>query len=281
MSNALQISELNHDLIRDPERAFVPQEMDNTDLRTIKEVEGAIIAAKRFPRNEDFALNRIRVACSRSRLAESAIYQYPRGGTTVDGPSIRLAETLALCWGNIQKGVRELSSDEEKTKYEAYAYDIETNVRASRVFTVRHGRYTRSGGFKKVDDPRDIYEVVASHAARRLRACILEIIPQDIVEEALEFCEQTLEKIYAKEPIEGRRDKMFAFFKDKYRIPQEVVAKRFQKNPGALNVHDLLELKKIARSLEDGMSRASDWFEMKADGSAAKQDLNKAIENIG
>jgi len=33
--------------------------------------------------------------------AEVASYEYPRGNEKVSGPSIRLAEVLAQCWGNM------------------------------------------------------------------------------------------------------------------------------------------------------------------------------------
>lgn len=281
MKSAIDISDITNHMLEEPKaNQFMPQQYDNSDLRTIKEVEGAIISAKRFPRNEDTALAKIKRACQRSRLAETAIYQYPRAGTVVEGASIRLAETVSLAWGNIQKGVRELKADNESTTYEAFAIDLETNVRASRIFTVKHGRYTKKNGFTKVSDPRDIYEVVMSHGARRLRACILEIIPQDIIEEALEICNRTLQSLYAKEPIEQRRKAMFDFFKEQFKVSPEAIGKRYLKAPDALNNHDLLELKKVAQSLRDGMSKAADWFGGQ-DGPQEKADLNKEIEQIG
>ena len=54
-----------------------------------------MVIAKKFPRNETLAISRIMQACERLSLAESSLYAYPRGGTTVSGPSIRLAEALA------------------------------------------------------------------------------------------------------------------------------------------------------------------------------------------
>ncbi|PWW19485.1 hypothetical protein DFO73_12055 [Cytobacillus oceanisediminis] len=64
----------------------------------------------------------------------------------------------------------------------AYAWDLETNVRQEKVFTVKHSRKAK-GSITKLDDPRDIYELVANNGARRLRSYILGIIPGDIVEQ--------------------------------------------------------------------------------------------------
>lgn len=67
--------------------------------RQAQEVQGAMVIAKRFPRDEVESFNRIMQSCKRKSLAESAMYEYPRGGTKVSGPSIRLAEAMAQNWG--------------------------------------------------------------------------------------------------------------------------------------------------------------------------------------
>ncbi len=50
--------------------------------------------------------------------------------------------------------------------------------------------YTRSGGYKLTDD-RDIYELEANMGSRRLRACILQIIPGDVTSAAVAACRKT------------------------------------------------------------------------------------------
>ncbi|BEI75849.1 hypothetical protein Rumi2_11580 [[Ruminococcus] torques] len=54
--------------------------------RQAQEVQGAMVIAKRFPRDEVESFNRIMQSCKRKSLAESAMYEYPRGGTKVSGP---------------------------------------------------------------------------------------------------------------------------------------------------------------------------------------------------
>lgn len=78
------------------------------EARAVQEVRAALVIAKRFPRDEVEARGRILEACKRPGLAERAMYSYPRGGTRVTGPSIRLAETLARFWGNLSYGIREI-----------------------------------------------------------------------------------------------------------------------------------------------------------------------------
>ena len=108
--------------------------------REMEEVKGQIFMARQFPRNVFQAEQRILDACKRPSLAETAVYSYPRGGTRVEGPSIRLAEVLAQNWGNIAFGIKELEQRPGESVAMAYAWDLETNVRQEKVFTVPHSR---------------------------------------------------------------------------------------------------------------------------------------------
>ena len=76
-------------------------QMEMMISRQAQEVQAAMVIAKRFPRDEVDSYNRIIQSCKRNTLAESAMYEYPRGGTKVTGPSIRLAEAMAQNWGNL------------------------------------------------------------------------------------------------------------------------------------------------------------------------------------
>lgn len=104
--------------------------------RQAQEVQGAIVMAKKFPRDEYDAMERIKRTCQRATLAEQAIYSYPRGGQTVMGPSIRLAEALAQNWGNIDYGVIELEQKNGASEMMAYAWDLESNTRVKLPFFI-------------------------------------------------------------------------------------------------------------------------------------------------
>lgn len=47
-------------------------------VRSAKEVEAMVLMAKRFPRDEGLAENKILGACKREKLAQTATYGYPR-----------------------------------------------------------------------------------------------------------------------------------------------------------------------------------------------------------
>jgi len=227
--------------------------------REMEEVKGQIFMARQFPRNVYQSEQRIIDNCKRPELAQAAVYSYPRGGMKVEGPSIRLAEVLAQNWGNLAFGVKELEQRAGESVAMAYAWDLETNVRQEKVFTVPHTRKAK-GNIKKLDDPRDIYELVANNGARRLRACILGIIPGDIVDKAVEECNKTMQGNNA-EPLKERIAKSLKIFKEKYQVTQEQIENKFGYNTDAFTERDLVELGKIYTSLKDGMSKPEDWFD--------------------
>lgn len=236
--------------------------------RQAQEVQAAMVVAKRFPRDERVSMDRILNACTRQTLAEAAIYSYPRGGTEVSGPSIRLAECLAQNWGNIDFGYIELEQKNGESQVMAYAWDLETNTRQSKVFTVPHRRDTKDGGYA-LKDSRDIYEVVANQASRRVRSCILAVIPGDVIEAAMKQCELTMKTGNGKSLDERITEMILAF--SKFEITEEMLSAYIGKNIEAFTDNDVIRLSKVYRSLKDGIV-GNDYFLQKLKEGAAKPE---------
>jgi hypothetical protein len=259
MSNETTIDELRNQM-----QPALPAQSQATALvsiaqeREIAEVQGAMTIAKRFPRDQRLAIDRITNACSRPGLAEAAQYEYARGGTSITGPTIRMAEVLAQSWGNIQSGVREIEQRDGVSTVEAYAWDLETNARDSKVFQVIHEIGLKGGGKKKLTDQRDIYEHVANQGARRKRACILAIIPGDIVDVAMRQCEITLK---TKAEVTPERIKSLLEKFGEYGVTAQQIEKRIQRRIDSMTPALLLGLGRIFNSLKEGMSKPADWFE--------------------
>ena len=156
-----------------------------------KQMEIAMVTAKRFPRDYTLVEANVERNCSRQRLAAAAEYSFPRSGDTISGPSVRLMEVIAQCYGNIEFGVNEIQRYDGYSEGEAFAWDFENNIRMARKFTVPHFRDTKQGK-KRVTDDRDIREIVMNYGARNMRACLERVIPRDLVDFALEKCRETL-----------------------------------------------------------------------------------------
>lgn len=238
------------------------------------EAFASIMAAKQWPRDEARAADRLLVACQRPGLAEQAVYVYARGGQNVTGPSIRLAEAAARAWGNMKFGFKVTASDRLHSEVLSYAYDMEANIPVERSFAVSHIRHTRQGD-KLLDDPRDIYEKVANEAMRRVRACILECIPGDIIESAVEQCEQTL-KATADISPETLKKLVGAF--EKLGVSKGQIEARIQRRIDAIAPAQVVDLRKIFTSLKDGMSKPEDWFDVKIVNAAVEKNVTPAAE---
>lgn len=251
--------------------------------RAVAEAQGKLLIAKRFPRDETMAYTKVINACKRKSLAEKAMYSYPRSGSTISGASIRLAEELARCWGNIDFGIKELSQKDGESEMQAYCWDMETNTLSSQTFVVPHIRDTKNGAQKLISQ-RDIYENNANMAGRRLRARILAVIPPDLVEAAIEECRKTLAG-NNDVPIADRIRKMAVAF-EKFGVKASVIEKRLGRKLETMTADDLSEYIGIYNSLRDGNSGVSDWFDVKLNSNRAAQltaDIlgNNAAENNG
>lgn len=228
--------------------------------RAIAEVQAMAIMAKKFPRDQRAAMDRILNACTRPALAEQALYTYARGGTEITGPSIRLAEALAQQWGNFLFGIKELDQRPGESTMQAYAIDLETITRQEKVFQVKHIRDTKKGGYA-LTDQRDIYELTANQGARRLRACILGVIPGDVIEAAVKQCETTLK---TKAEVTPERIASLLEKFGEYGVTKEMIEKRIQRHIETMTPAQMVDLGKKYNSMKDGMSTPADWFEVAA-----------------
>lgn len=226
--------------------------------RAIAEVQARMIIARSNPRDSLKAVDLILEDCKRQSLAESAVYQYARGGTNISGPSIRLAEAIARRWGNVASGIKEVSRANGYSECVAYAWDLETGYYDERQYQVRHWRDTKKGGYP-ITDERDLYELTANMGQRRKRAVLLSVIPDDVVQAAVAQCEQTM-RAKADTSPEAMKKMVEAF--EAFHVTKDHIETKIQRRLDAIQPAQVVGLKKIYASLRDGMSAAADWFEI-------------------
>lgn len=246
--------------------------------RQAQEVQAMVFMARQFPRDKRMALDRILDDCNRPTLAEAATYEFPRGGSKVTGPSIRLAECIAQNWGNLDYGFVEMEKRGNESTVMAYAWDLETNTRQSKIFTVKHQREANGGSYALTSE-RDIYEVIANQAARRVRTCILSLIPGDVIDAALKQCDATLAAQNNGATTADLVGKFLGALQEEYEITPDMVAGYIGKNIEAFTNQDLKHLRRVYTSLKEGIV-GSDYFTTKMRGSVKKpQDAPDAISS--
>lgn len=224
--------------------------------RAIAEVQARIVVAHHNRRDPVRAADDILNHCTRVTLAEKALYHYARGGTDIEGPSIRLAEVLIQCWGNLQCGVAEVARHEDYSECIAYAWDLQSNTFVDLKFQVRHWRDTRQGGYK-ITDERDIYEAMMNQGARRKRACILSVVPGDIVEAAVDQCKRTL---IAKADTSPEAVKKLVDAFAELGVSQQQIEARIQRRLEAIRPAQVVTLRSVYNSIKDGVADIADHF---------------------
>lgn len=230
--------------------------------KAVAEVQGQMLLARQFPRDEAKGFARIMKACSRKSLAAKARYRLPRGGQDVTGPTIHLLKTLATQWGNVNAGVMELEQRNGESQMLAYAWDLQTNTRFDQVFIVPHTRRKGSGRKAQniaLDDPRDVYEATANVGSRRMRKALEGIIPPDVLEAAEQECLKTM-RGDTKIPLSDRVRAMVAAF-DRIGVPARILESYLKHSLDETAETELDALREIYLSVKDKEGDPKKFFE--------------------
>lgn len=246
--------------------------------KTMAEVQSRVIVAKQFPRDITQVEAKLQASCERKSLAAVAEYEYPRGGQKVTGASIKLLEVVAQCYGNIQSGWDCVHRDMENhiSHCKAFAWDVENNNYTEMKFDVPHIREKKQGN-EVLTNPRDIYELEGNQASRRVRKCLETVIPRDLVEQAREWCDQTLQTQF---DFKAGIDQALAWLKETYNVTQSQVEKYFGFTRQGFNKNTYLSLRKIASALKDGVSTVEDYFPREVEEKQTLIDKNELTKEV-
>lgn len=232
--------------------------------RAIAEAQGQLTLAKKFPRSVTAAITEFLEACNSPAFAATAFYSVPNRGS---GPSIRLAEEAARCYGNFVYGHRELSRSEGKSEIEVYAWDMEKNNRSSRQITVMHVTDTRNGP-KRLTDQADIDNKIANVASKQMRGRILALMPKHMIAAGVEAAKRTLAG-NGEKPISERLIAMAAAF-GRFGVNNEMLEAYLKHPVDNTTIDELADLMGIFNAIKEG-AKASDYF-----GQAEKADATAA-----
>jgi len=125
------------------------------------------------------------------------------------------------------------------------------------MFKVKHVRDTKKGS-TVLTDSRDVYETTANFGARRLRACILSVIPGDVVESAVDACKETVTN-QDKTPIKDRIKKLEKVFKE-IKVTKEQLEEYAQRNLAEFGKEEIFLLQGVFKAIRDGQAKPDDYF---------------------
>lgn len=192
-------------------------------------IEGAYIMAKKFPRNEDDARARIIKTCASYTFAEKAKYRKPIGKDFIIGPSIRLAEEMFRQWGHLRVEGIVLYDDDMRRIIQVSALDLQTGSNGIMQFTIEKtverknatGRIVISERMNSYNEKVSLViatedEVMVKQNAtlsKYRRNLILQIIPNDILQDALFKIDATIKAGIAANPEREKKNVVDNFAK--------------------------------------------------------------------
>lgn len=239
-----------------------------TVAREEAEIKAAIVLARGNPRDELASYNRLIKSCQRAGFAEGALYRFPRGGKDVEGPSIDMAREAARVWGNIRFGLRIVTEDQGTVHIKGYAYDLEANnyVEAEDKFSKLIQRKDKSTGQTRwvQPDERDLRELVNRRGAICVRNAILQLLPPDIIDDAVQEVRKTIRAAAAGE-LKGDREAtirrlVLAF--SQFQVTTEMIAAWLEHPLDLITDEELASLRTVFTSMRDGNSKREDHFDI-------------------
>lgn len=111
---------------------------------TKAEIDVQISTAHAYPRSLTAFRNKsMTMLMMNQEVAKECFYVIPRGGKTIEGPSVRLAEIVAASYGNMRSGARVVAEEAEFVVAQGVCHDLENNVAVT--FEVKRRILDRDG----------------------------------------------------------------------------------------------------------------------------------------
>jgi hypothetical protein len=240
------------------------------------EIQAAIIVALKFPRNEDAAYQKLLAACRRPSFAREAFYRFPRGKgddqVMVEGPSVNLAREAARVYRHMRWGIAVLSETKEERQIEGWAYDLENNNKVSQQDQFSKIVYRRSEGWIPANE-RELRELTGRRGAILYRNCLLQLLPRDWVEYAINLAKQTLRDDAAKDPEAERKRIILAF--SNLNVSVEALEQFLGHKVAECSPAELVDLRAVYKSIADGATTWSDHVRAKKEGAANNGEAAK------
>jgi len=254
--------------------------------REAVEARGMVEAAKAFPRETASAFLALKHSCERIGFADRASYSFPRGGNRISGPSVALAREAARCWGNVTYGVRIIEDTDEHVHLQGWAWDMETNTRVTaedkfRKLIQRKDKKTGETLWVKPDE-RDLRELINRRGALAVRNAILQVLPRDLIDDALDRAEYTIvadSQGNLKENRQATIKKLVEAF-DEFGVSPKMLEERLGHGLDEIDGEELADLRQIYRSLKDGNTRRGDHFDLRGNGKAASEAADEITQKV-
>lgn len=227
------------------------------------EVDIQIATAKKYPRVlSKVKINMLSFATIDVETAASCFYTLPRGGKSIQGPSVRLAEIAVSCYGNMRAGSRIISvvstGDNPHVVIQAVAHDLENNTSVQMEKRRRINTKKGRDGERMPISEDDITLAANACSAVALRDAIFKVVPMVLIKPVFDQARKTA--IGKAETLNDRRGKAIAAFAKMGVVESRVLAMLEKAKVEDIDLEDLGTLLGVFNSIKDGDATIEELF---------------------
>lgn len=218
-------------------------------------IDTQVATAKMYPRDLKSVLNEIEtIASMDEETAISCFYTLRRGnGSPTIGVSIRMAEIIASCWGNISVAGRIVADDGKMITAQGVCIDFQSNNRQS--VEVKR-RVTDKYGKRFSDDMVTVTCNAAIAIAKR--NAIMSVIPRALTKKIVENVKQV--SLGQAMDMDTKKTNCLAYY-SKLGVSKEMICFYLGINSEAdLTVEHINELRALIEELKNGGVNVNDLF---------------------
>lgn len=221
---------------------------------TRSEIDAQLTAAHKFPRSVTKFMNSShKLATFNRAVAESCIYSLPRGGKMIAGPSVRLAEIVASCYGNLHYGSRIVDTDDTNITAQGVAWDLEKNLRV----TVEIKRRITDKYGKRFNEDMIIMTGNAA-ASIALRNAIFRVVPRAYVDQIYREAQKLA--VGDAKSFSSRRDEFMARIAKAGVSQERVLARLNKQGVNDIEPEDLELLMGLGNAIREGSMQLDEAF---------------------
>lgn len=227
---------------------------ESANIETIYQQDKAMVdvqisTAKAYPRNIKRATqNALAIVTLDVETAATCTYAVPRGGKSIQGPSVHLAKIIAQTWGNMRVEAKVISVEGKTLTSQAIAFDLENNL-AIKV-EVKRSIMTKMGRMN------DDMIVVTGNAANSIafRNAVLSVIPRAIVDKIYNAAKSTITgDISDATKLVAKRIQVFTALKESYGVTEAEILKAVGRaSIDHITADDIVAIIGIGQAIKDG-----------------------------
>jgi hypothetical protein len=242
------------------------------------EVDMQIATAKAYPRDVQAALTKIETLAKMDKeTAEDCFYVLRRNGSNgsqnvIEGLSVRMAEIIAGCWGNLRVQARIIGNDGKTITAQAVCHDLESNFAVS--VEVKR-RITGKNGQTFSED----MQVVTGNAACAIafRNAVLKVVPKAITKNIISRVKEVA--LGQAIDLETSRQNIIQYFAKLGVNEQQLFGYLGISKIDEIDTEMVFELRATANAIKEGTTTVQETFIKPAEEKAAAAKVKAKSED--